>query len=144
MERAVDEGRVLLTRDAIFMRRGLSDQAYFVKAEAKKEQLEEVISTFGLPVTQEILLSRCARCNGEFGQTAVAGKDLPPGHGVPPGVVERVVEFWVCDRCNAAYWQGNMYDRAMERLGAAMESLHVASSGRQRRQEAVAGFGGSR
>ena len=122
------------------MRRALSDQAYFVKAEAKKEQLEEIVSIFGLPVMEKNLLSRCARCNGEFGETAVAGKDLPAGHDVPPGVVERVAEFWVCDRCDTAYWQGNMYVRAMERLGAALETLSVASP-RKEKQPALSGGG---
>ncbi len=126
VERAATEDRVILTRDAIFMRRGLSDRAYYVRQERKREQLEEVISAFQLPVAREALLSRCARCNGEFGDAAVAAADLPPGHGVPVGVVERVPEFWVCRRCGIAYWQGSMYARAMERLGEAMDQLSVA------------------
>lgn len=125
VERAAAEGRVILTRDAIFMRRGLSDSAYFVRQERKRDQLEEVIGAFQLPVAREALLSRCSRCNGEFGEAAVGPGELPPGHGVPDGVVERVPEFWLCRRCGTAYWQGSMYERAMERLGAAMESMSV-------------------
>lgn len=123
VERSQAEGRVILTRDTIFIQRGLSDQAYFVVSEAKKEQLEEVVAAFKLPVERETLLTRCARCNGEFLPESVSGDALPAGHGVPAGVVERVPEFWVCCRCGAAYWQGSMYDRAMERLTADLEGM---------------------
>jgi uncharacterized protein with PIN domain len=130
VERAELEGRVILTRDAIFMRRNLSDQAYFVKAEAKKEQLEEIVESFNLPVMQNSLLSRCARCNGEFGETPVMlNETTAEEHGVPPGVLEKVKEFWICIECKKAYWQGSMYMRAMERLGEALQSMTVGGGG---------------
>jgi uncharacterized protein len=142
VERAEIEGRVILTRDAIFMRRNLSDQAYFVRSEAKKEQLEEIVNSFKLPIMQNSLLSRCARCNGEFGETPVAASELSAvEHGVPPGVLEgdRVKEFWVCLGCKKAYWQGSMYERAMERLGEALQSMTVgggrASGGKNAKVE---------
>lgn len=130
VERAELEGRVILTRDAIFMRRNLSDQAYFVKTENKRGQLEEIVEIFKLPVMQTALLSRCARCNGEFGETPVPANQLTADeHGIPVGVLERVNEFWVCLRCKKAYWQGSMYERAMERLGEALQSLTVGGGG---------------
>lgn len=130
VERAEIEGRVILTRDAIFMRRNLSDQAYFVKTENKRGQLEEIVEIFRLPVMQTALLSRCARCNGEFGETPVPANQLTAEeHGIPVGVLERVNEFWVCLGCKKAYWQGSMYERAMERLGEALQSLTVTGGG---------------
>ena len=87
------------------------------------------MAAFGLPVGREALLSRCARCNGEFLERPVAAAALPAGHGVPPGVVERVPEFWVCSRCGSAYWQGSFYARAMERLCGELEGLAVARVG---------------
>jgi len=130
VERAEIEGRTILTRDAIFMRRNLSDQAYFVKTENKKEQLEEIVEVFQLPVMQTALLSRCARCNGEFGETPVPANQLTAEeHGIPVGVLERVNEFWVCSGCKKAYWQGSIYARAMERLGEALQSLTVGGGG---------------
>ena len=132
VERAQQEGRVILTRDVIFMRRNLSDQAYFVRSETKREQLGEVVDAFGLPVMQKALLSRCAQCNGEFGDRPVAASELEltvEQHGVPPGVLERVKEFWVCLGCKKAYWQGSMYERAMERLEEALTAMSVSGSG---------------
>lgn len=85
------------------------------------------MKVFGLHVDKDRLLSRCARCNGEFISHPFQGKDLPPDCGVPAEVAERPgIEFWVCSRCGSAYWQGNMYARAMERLSEKLEKLQVA------------------
>jgi uncharacterized protein with PIN domain len=132
VERAEVEGRVILTRDAIFMRRNLSDQAYFVRSENKKEQLQEVVDSFKLPLLQTLLLSRCAHCNSEFGETPVPASELSTEEfGIPPGVLERVNEFWVCSGCKKVYWQGSMYERAMERLGEALQSMTVGGGSRK-------------
>jgi uncharacterized protein with PIN domain len=126
VERAHDEGRVILTRDATFMRRNLSDRAYFVSANDKQTQLEEVVRKFHLTLEHGALLSRCARCNGEFFDAPVPGDQLPSDCGVLPEVAAKQgVEFWVCRRCGAAYWQGNMYARAMERLMAKLERFRL-------------------
>lgn len=132
VERSEKEGRVVLTRDTVFMTRKLSSQAYFVRSSTKKQQLEEVIRVFRLSpyVCREMLLSRCAKCNGDLGAAPVPTAELKRSfpletHGVPEGVMERVNEFWVCTRCHEAYWQGNMYDRAMEQLGTALERMTV-------------------
>lgn len=127
VERSEDEDRVILTRDAIFMHRGLSDRAYFVTADVKQAQLEEIVTVFRLPVGETALLSRCSRCNGEFWPKPWTSKELPPGHDVPPGVVDRgVEEFWVCRRCRAVYWQGSMYVNAIARLTERLNVLDLS------------------
>jgi len=43
-----------------------TDQAYWVKATNKRDQLLEVLESFGIEVEEGSLLSRCAKCNGTF------------------------------------------------------------------------------
>jgi hypothetical protein len=130
VERAEAEARVILTRDVAFLRRNLSDSAYHVRANTKREQLKEVVAAFNLPVGEAALLSRCARCNGQFLERPVAREALPEGHGVPAAVVERRQEFWVCSRadCRAVYWQGSMFERAIGRLMGDLASMQVAAA----------------
>jgi uncharacterized protein with PIN domain len=127
VERASAEGRVILTRDRGFITRNLSDQAYLVVAEAKHAQIAEVAAAFGLRPAGKALLSRCAACNGEFAGAPLAGGELPPGTGVPAGVVAaRPGEaFFVCERCGKGYWRGGMFARAVERITAAVAALQV-------------------
>lgn len=66
VERSVAEGRVILTSDRMFIRLQYSDQAYLVRGANKQEQLTEVLSAFNIAVDSDALLTRCARCNGEF------------------------------------------------------------------------------
>ena len=46
--------------------------------------------------------SRCAKCNGDFLPDPLPAAALPPGHGVPPGILEKHAEYWVCERCRCA------------------------------------------
>ena len=46
--------------------RRYSQQAYYVRATNKRAQLLEVLAAFEVPVDEDSLLSRCARCNGTF------------------------------------------------------------------------------
>ena len=66
VETAEKEGRVILTCDRLFVRRGLSDQTYLVTAQDKRMQLAEVLAAFAITVEETDLLSRCAKCNGDF------------------------------------------------------------------------------
>lgn len=43
-----------------------TDQAYWVRATNKREQLLEVLAAFNIEVKEGSLLSRCAKCNGTF------------------------------------------------------------------------------
>ena len=116
VEVAEEERRVILTKDVTFYSRHLSDQTYFVLADDKKSQLEEIIRVFGLVLEESGMLSRCPQCNGNFVDQPVSPACLPENHVVPQGVLDRISEFWVCARCSATYWQGSQYDRAMEML----------------------------
>ncbi len=80
-------------------------KAFLVHADTKRAQLEEVLAAFGLGVEEEALLTRCARCNGQFRPEPLPAAALPADHDVPPGILEKHLEFWVCARCDAVFWQ---------------------------------------
>lgn len=61
-------------------------------------------------------LRRSARCNGTFIPEPVPAAELPPGHEVPPGILEQHTEFWVCARCSNVFWQGSQYGRAKQAM----------------------------
>ncbi|PRW45423.1 Carbohydrate-Binding Module Family 45 [Chlorella sorokiniana] len=123
VERAEAEQRVVLTRDRTFVQANYSDQAYLVQRDTKREQLEEVIEAFKLRVEEEEVLTRCARCNGEFVPEPLPPSLLPEGHGVPPGILATVDEYWVCGRCSGVYWQGSQYGRAKKEMNELIAKL---------------------
>lgn len=123
VERAEAEQRVVLTRDRTFVAANYSDQAYLVQRDTKREQLEEVIEAFQLQVEEEEVLTRCARCNGEFIPEPLPAGMLPEGHGVPPGILATVEEYWVCARCSGVYWQGSQYGRAKKEMNDLIAKL---------------------
>lgn len=130
-EQAEDQGRVVLTRDKMYMGKRYTDQAYWVRGSTKHEQLKEILQRFFYNnnnsdciggISRDMLLSRCAKCNGEFmnQDKAMTAEDVREMGGkvekVSEGVLNTIDEFWVCGDCGAVYWQGAMYDRALERL----------------------------
>ncbi|EFJ13438.1 hypothetical protein SELMODRAFT_122415 [Selaginella moellendorffii] len=111
IEQAQREGRILLTRDVKLLRQRLipSNQAYRVKHLTKKEQLTEIIETFHLTVSEEHLLSRCTRCNGELCPkplTAQQAKAAAPNQKISEDVLlQDGLLFWQCSECRHLYWQ---------------------------------------
>eukprot|EP00850_Spirogloea_muscicola_P017138 SM000144S00686 [mRNA] locus=s144:365843:369881:+ [translate_table: standard] len=113
VEQAVDEGRVLLTRDLKLLRRRLLPPHLAYR----------VIATFGLAIVPEKLLSRCTRCNGEFASApldAAAAAAAAPWTQVLPECVLRgdISEFWQCTRCRHLYWEGSQFDRALRQFAS--------------------------
>ncbi|KAI3425010.1 hypothetical protein D9Q98_008392 [Chlorella vulgaris] len=125
VERAEEEGRVILTRDRTFIAASYSEQAYLVTADTKRQQLEQVLSAFNLQLDQRSLLSRCARCNGEFQAQPRPAALLPLGHDVPAGIQAQHEEFWVCSRCSGVFWQGNQYSRAIGQMTEMISRLSL-------------------
>lgn len=64
------------------------------------------------------VLCRCARCNGEFIPEPLPRGLLPEGHGVPPGILATVEEYWVCGRCRRVSFSGPGLECLWEKLRA--------------------------
>jgi uncharacterized protein len=111
-EKAMEEGRVLLTSDGGFLeRRPVRDGSVeFLRVPylPLEEQLRMVVERFSLERRQ----SRCMECNGEL-------RVVPPGavsYRVPPGVAGHHEEFFVCEGCDRVFWHGSHWARISGRL----------------------------
>lgn len=111
-ERAMKEGRVMLTGDRGFLERApVRDgrlELVLLPQLPVEEQLRAVVERFGL----EPRPSRCMGCNGELetvASGAVAGL-------VPPGVLGERREFWRCRGCGRVFWHGSHWARISGRL----------------------------
>lgn len=131
VEQAEKEGRVLLTRDIRLLRRRLVPQnlAYRVQSLAKRDQLAEVIKTFSLTISEDNLLSRCTKCNGDFipepltPEEAVAA--VTKGQDIPEYAVRERLLFWQCSGCQHMYWQGNQFHRALQDFQALARKIQL-------------------
>jgi len=109
--RAASEGRVVLTRDTLLMKRRLArGRAVFIESEELSVQLRQVSALF--PIEKEKLLTRCLRCNAlleSIEKASVEGR-------VPPYVFETQSVFSECPRCKRLYWGATHRKKMMEDL----------------------------
>ncbi len=104
LEAARDSGAVLVTRDAELYSRCLKAGArgFFVKSDAIEEQIAEMKNGLALEFTfpKE---SRCPACNTPL-EAVLPGQvaDL-----VQPNVLKEYEKFYLCRKCNKAYWEGS-------------------------------------
>ena len=103
-QQAMDEARVLLTRNALLVRRRLVTQgalrALLLRNDEMWAQLRQVVTALGLEVGQSFTL--CPRCN-------LVLQTLPRAQvqdRLPPHVLRTQETFRGCPGCNRVYWQG--------------------------------------
>jgi uncharacterized protein with PIN domain len=106
VRRALDEGRVLLSRDRALIDEWRVSDLYLVRSESVAGQLREVIDGFAL-VGRARPLSRCSRCNPLLRPTT---PEQVPGR-IPPRVLARCRVFLTCPGCDRVYWEGTHTDR---------------------------------
>jgi uncharacterized protein with PIN domain len=109
------EGRVLLTRDRVLLKRRAVTHGYFVRETDAHRQLVEVLQRFEpLQITP---FSRCLECNTEL--RAVA---KPAIEQLLPATVRRHCDgFQACDGCGRVYWQGSHWRGLSRLVDAALE-----------------------
>ncbi|WP_427312341.1 Mut7-C RNAse domain-containing protein [Cupriavidus sp. H39] len=107
---AVDEGRIVLTRDReLLKRRGITHGCY-VRALKPRQQVREIFARLDLAGSARPF-SLCLDCNvplHTLEAAAAAGR-------VPDGVLERHRSFVTCDRCRRVFWEGSHW-RCMRAL----------------------------
>ena len=102
VRRAVEAGRVILTRDRALPEEWRVADIHVLRAETTFEQLSEVISRFELADSVR-LFSRCSECNRELQPAPVA--DV--ADRVPERVLAGCESFWECPECDRVYWEGS-------------------------------------
>ena len=115
LRRAQEEGRALITKDTkLFQGKG-SLKALLIREDNPFLQLQEVVHLFELPVTEDMLFSRCLTCNTPLEDVApeeVKGE-------VPDYIYHTHQEFSRCPFCRKVYWAGTHYGhmaRVVKRL----------------------------
>jgi len=111
IERAIDENRVILTRDKGILKNSRVKKGYFVKETNPHEQLDEVIVRFDLLSSIEPF-TRCAVCNTRI-VPVDKGEIL---HRLPPKTAKYYNEFSICPSCGRIYWKGSHYEKIKERI----------------------------
>jgi len=109
---ALDQGRVILTRDTGLASRPLAQDHILIESDLVDEQLRQVLKVFPPPNIGP--LTRCSLCNEPLSALDRRdARDLVPDH-----VYATAIGFWRCARCEKVYWKGS----------------HVRNMSRRRRQ----------
>jgi len=111
IEFALNDGRVILTRDTqITKRRLVTDgklKAILIKHDEPKAQLRETVKTLNLDYYFRPF-SLCLECN----QMLIPRRREEVQNLVPPRVFETQEQYMECPACRRIYWQGTHW-RAM-------------------------------
>ena len=110
--RALQEGRVILTRDTHLIKRKLARRCLLIESDQVLEQLKQVIDEFKLKPPSRAMLRRCLLCNTPL-KTLSKGKVKGK---VPPYVYKTQRSFAYCSRCDRIYWRGTHISRVFDRL----------------------------
>lgn len=102
---AVDQDRVLLTRDRGLLCRRTVVHGYLPRSDDPDTQLTEVVARFSL-ADRAAPLTRCVRCNGELEPVALA----EVAERVPPRSRAAFDRFARCRACGQVYWPGSHLD----------------------------------
>ncbi|MCK6555703.1 Mut7-C RNAse domain-containing protein [Candidatus Binatia bacterium] len=113
LHHAQTEHRVVLTRKRVLAARRISVPIHLVTADRFRDQLRDVIITFGLDPGPR-LLTRCCRCNHllhPVESAAAAGS-------VPPYVLRTQPRFFRCPLCRRVYWPASHHNRIRAEIHA--------------------------
>jgi uncharacterized protein with PIN domain len=118
---ALDEHRVVLTRDRELLKRRSVVHGCYVRALQGDAQYREIADRLNLaPHVRAFRL--CLMCNAP----------LRPAHPhdldgrVPEGVRERHTRFVTCDVCRRVFWEGTHWKRMRERIDALADASRPA------------------
>ncbi len=117
MEIAGIEGRILLSRDRVLIWKSFKKgiPAYPVQSSEITEQLKELQKEFNIKIEPEMEI--CSLCNSTIRRAGPDDMELVKEKDyVYPEMLERGIEFWVCDRCGQVYWQGKHWENIRERV----------------------------
>jgi len=111
VRRAIDERRILLTRDRRLPIEWRISNLYLVATTEPFAQLAEVSARFAL-TEGATLFSRCSACNGEI--VDVPRRQALPH--VPSRIASEQKHFRHCPNCGRYYWEGSHTQRIRDRL----------------------------
>jgi hypothetical protein len=112
---AIDEGRILLTKDTGILRRRVvysgELKLVLIRDDDIKGQLRQVIQTLNLNCELKPF-SRCIECNEPLlPRSREEVRDL-----VPPYVYKTQTQYMQCPSCHRIYWRGTHWQRMKSEL----------------------------
>lgn len=111
---ALNESRVVVTRDSAFAPRWVVKQGMMKVVQIRDDhldgQLKQLIQDLKLDSGGEF--ARCVECNRPL--IPVAREQVE--HRVPPHVFQHQLKFMECPECTRVYWRGTHWARMTERL----------------------------
>ncbi len=113
---ALNEGRVILTRDTQIMSRGVVSsgrlKALLILSDDPEQQIQQVVKTLNLD-TESGLVSLCLECNQPLEARA---KEQVRGR-VPDHVFQTQEQYVECPSCHRIYWKGMHWAAMTGKLG---------------------------
>jgi len=110
-ETAIDQGRILLTRDRQLLMRKTIRYGYLLRSLQPDEQLLEILQRFNL-FSGINLFQRCMLCNHLL--EPVEKKEIE--HRLEPLTKIYFHDFHICAGCQQIYWPGSHLERIEKRL----------------------------
>ncbi len=111
VERAVREGRMILTRDTLLIKRRRIKGSYiFIESDSIGGQLRQLSAIYG--VAFDRFLTRCLRCNSVLEEALKSGLE----DKVPPYVYNTQEKFMRCPSCGRIYWAGTHREKMLRDL----------------------------
>jgi uncharacterized protein len=123
---AVEDHRVLLSRDRGLLSRRAVRHGYLPRSDDPDDQLAEVVARFGLAADAAPLI-RCVRCN----TLLVAVTLAEVADAVPPRSRRAFDRFARCPACGQVYWPGSHVDALASTLALVGHGTGAPSAGRE-------------
>jgi uncharacterized protein len=120
IQRARNEGRVILTRNRKLIPKRPEDRIVGVMEDAPLIQLMELIQKGTISLNVENPFSRCLLCNAlivEIPREEAEGK-------VPDFILYQQKTFYQCPQCKKIYWQGTHQENMQKKV----ENLRLAEN----------------
>jgi len=111
LQKALETGRILLTRDTRLFAKIPLNAGLFIQSDHLAEQLQQVVLALHLDVSCDVL-TRCLACNTELQQ--VEKSAVEPD--VPDFIFHTHNDFARCPRCGKIYWKGSHQAHIWERV----------------------------
>jgi hypothetical protein len=128
---ALEEKRIILTRDLFILKNGKVTHGYYVRETIPGRQLTEIAHRFDLK-KQARPFSRCMDCNGMIERVE---KSLVED-SLKPNTRKAFHEFFQCSSCKKVYWKGSHWERMLKIIkpSALSMSIRPSDSDRQPRK----------
>jgi uncharacterized protein len=117
MQMAWEQQRIILTHRTVFPKSTAPVSIVYIRSNAPKEQLREVITARGISGAVIRPFTICLRCNAPLANLA---KEAAAGR-VPDYVLSTVDHFAACPSCGRVYWRGTHYANMADRIVKIMD-----------------------